>query len=53
VAALGTLALVSLGAQNGPIWRYRAAPGPVFMPMSDHRCLRVPLPMFGRLGRAK
>jgi hypothetical protein len=22
----------------------------VLMPMSDHRCLRVPLPMIGRLG---
>jgi hypothetical protein len=26
-----TLALVSFGAQNGPIWRYRATLGPVLM----------------------
>src|ERR1039457_2684122 len=41
--ALGTLALVSLGAQNGPIWRYRATLGPVLMSIaiivaSEFRC---------------
>jgi hypothetical protein len=44
--ALGALALVSLDAENGPIWRYGAILGPVPMPMSDHRSseFRCPWP---------
>ncbi len=38
---------------NGPICRYGGAVGPVLVPMGDHRCVRVPLSMTGRPGRAK